>query len=197
MIRMRTIIVFTIVFFCIAGFFDRPAMAQSEKVLAQLRADLEILNENQRKIYNAVKTMQAKQQENSKRLDALEKKMAASGSLNDEDKEPVQKQIAILKSELKQERKAREALVDTVVKRVTGRVSELVDTIEQPQPDTSNATDSSEPGIRMKYEVQQGDTLGAIAKAFDVKISALRKANDIDGDLIRVGQELKIPEKTE
>lgn len=43
------------------------------------------------------------------------------------------------------------------------------------------------------YKVQAGDTLGAIAHAEGTSVSALRRANIIKGDLIRVGQTLKIP----
>ncbi len=43
------------------------------------------------------------------------------------------------------------------------------------------------------YEVQPGDSLGKIAKQTGVKVAALREANQLKGDLIRVGQKLTIP----
>ncbi len=45
-----------------------------------------------------------------------------------------------------------------------------------------------------RYVISPGDTLGLIAKRYRVSLSALRKANQIKGDLIRVGQVLTIPE---
>ncbi|MGB0409491.1 MAG: LysM peptidoglycan-binding domain-containing protein [Opitutales bacterium] len=43
------------------------------------------------------------------------------------------------------------------------------------------------------YVVRKGDTLGRIAERFGVSIHSLRQANSISGDLIQVGQPLKIP----
>lgn len=44
------------------------------------------------------------------------------------------------------------------------------------------------------YVVQRGDTLGHIAEKFGISTNALRQANNISGDLIKVGQKLNIPE---
>lgn len=43
------------------------------------------------------------------------------------------------------------------------------------------------------YIVQSGDVLGLIAERFDADIAELRRINNLDGNLIRVGQELTIP----
>lgn len=43
------------------------------------------------------------------------------------------------------------------------------------------------------YVVKAGDSLGKIAKNHGVKISALRAANQLQGDMVRVGQKLVIP----
>ncbi|MBN1794235.1 MAG: L,D-transpeptidase family protein [Candidatus Omnitrophica bacterium] len=45
----------------------------------------------------------------------------------------------------------------------------------------------------IRYEVQSGDTLGKIAQQFNVSVELLRRANGLTGDLIRVGDNLKIP----
>ena len=45
------------------------------------------------------------------------------------------------------------------------------------------------------YTVMAGDTLGEIATRSGVTVAQLRTANNLSGDLIRVGQELKIPGK--
>ncbi|TNE84112.1 MAG: LysM peptidoglycan-binding domain-containing protein [Deltaproteobacteria bacterium] len=44
----------------------------------------------------------------------------------------------------------------------------------------------------VRYEVVRGDTLGKIAKTYDVSVDDLRRWNGIDGDLIEVGQVLLI-----
>lgn len=43
------------------------------------------------------------------------------------------------------------------------------------------------------YEVQPGDTLSGIAMLYGVSVAHLRQANDLDGNVIRVGQTLQIP----
>ena len=64
-------------------------------------------------------------------------------------------------------------------------------------------SDSLEPGqvVRLPdgiftgttYTVRRGDTLFEIANRFDVSIATLRGANNIRGNTIRIGQELRIP----
>lgn len=44
-----------------------------------------------------------------------------------------------------------------------------------------------------EYRIQPGDTLSEIATRHQVPISALRQANELNGDVIRVGQVLRIP----
>jgi len=43
------------------------------------------------------------------------------------------------------------------------------------------------------YTVQRGDTLSAIASAHGITVNAIREKNGLRGDLIRVGQILRIP----
>ncbi|WP_311955029.1 N-acetylmuramoyl-L-alanine amidase [Halomonas garicola] len=45
-----------------------------------------------------------------------------------------------------------------------------------------------------EYRIQQGDTLSAIASRHNVPVGRLRQANELNGDVIRVGQVLHIPE---
>lgn len=44
-----------------------------------------------------------------------------------------------------------------------------------------------------EYRIQSGDTLSAIAVQHGVPVSHLKQANDLNGDVIRVGQVLRIP----
>lgn len=48
-------------------------------------------------------------------------------------------------------------------------------------------------GKFVEYTVQPGATLGAIAKAYKVSVSDIKKANNLKSDFIRVGQKLYIP----
>ncbi len=46
------------------------------------------------------------------------------------------------------------------------------------------------------YEVQQGDTLGIIAQKFGVTVDTIKWANDLKGEALSVGQQIKIPPVT-
>ena len=52
---------------------------------------------------------------------------------------------------------------------------------------------SSHTASGMSYTVRKGDTLGRIARRHDLSTEQLRRANQISGDLIRVGQKLHLP----
>ncbi|MDN3556685.1 N-acetylmuramoyl-L-alanine amidase [Halomonas maura] len=45
-----------------------------------------------------------------------------------------------------------------------------------------------------EYRIQPGDTLSEIAARHEVPVAQLRQANELDGDVIRVGQVLRIPQ---
>ena len=57
-------------------------------------------------------------------------------------------------------------------------------------PTPEPTPDRSQP---LTYVVQSGDVLGILAEQFDVDIAELRLVNNLDGNLIQVGQELIIP----
>lgn len=61
------------------------------------------------------------------------------------------------------------------------------------EPATATPAPASEP---RRYTVQPGDTLGSIARQFDVSVAELLEANDLtpqEADNLRPGQELIIP----
>ena len=51
----------------------------------------------------------------------------------------------------------------------------------------------AEPAVTRKHIISRGDTLGLIARQYQVSVNGLRDANGISGDQIRVGQVLQIP----
>ena len=80
-------------------------------------------------------------------------------------------------------------------------------TIHVPAPTAPAATPSG-PGVtpgavtgsaegQQVYTVKSNDILSKIARQFGVKVKALRAANNLKTDKIKVGQKLKIPAKTE
>jgi len=63
-------------------------------------------------------------------------------------------------------------------------------TLPTTAPTPEPTVDRSKPTT---YIVQSGDVLGVIAERLDADIAELRRINNLDGNLIRVGQELTIP----
>ncbi len=59
------------------------------------------------------------------------------------------------------------------------------------RPEKVIVTDDSE--SHKLYKIVKGDTLGSIAKAFNVPLGILKKFNNLESDLIRIDQVLKIP----
>jgi N-acetylmuramoyl-L-alanine amidase len=49
-------------------------------------------------------------------------------------------------------------------------------------------------GKERRHLINRGETLGGIAAQYRVSLTSLRRANKMDGDQIRIGQVLTIPE---
>ena len=66
-------------------------------------------------------------------------------------------------------------------------------TLKVPAQPSSPADAAAAPLSSATHTVQRGDTLGSIALTHGVTLSALKQANQLSGDLIRIGQTLHIP----
>ncbi|MEM7431366.1 MAG: N-acetylmuramoyl-L-alanine amidase [Pseudomonadota bacterium] len=65
---------------------------------------------------------------------------------------------------------------------------------KNPPPDTQIAMDIKRlPKGQIKYVIARGDTLSEIAERYNVSPAAIRRANKLSSDKIRVGQTLSIP----
>lgn len=63
-----------------------------------------------------------------------------------------------------------------------------------PPPDSLIAAEVRRQPVRqVRHVIERGDTLSEIAERYKVSMSAIRSANQISGNRIRVGQTLKIP----
>ena len=63
-----------------------------------------------------------------------------------------------------------------------------------PPPDTQIAIDlRRKPSSQVRHVIARGDTISEIAERYNVSTAAIRKANKLSTDKIRVGQTLRIP----
>ncbi len=67
--------------------------------------------------------------------------------------------------------------------------------VDGPRSASSGAPSRSSqaPQSYLSYKVRKGDTLGKIAQKFRISVQALRDANKVRGDIVRVGQTLRVP----
>jgi LysM repeat protein len=78
----------------------------------------------------------------------------------------------------------------------TGRSEEIETaglTLPTPTPEVEPSPTPTSVTYYITYTVKAGDTLSGIAYDFGISIAALRAANDLTGDLIRLEQVLRIP----
>ncbi|NDF59850.1 MAG: LysM peptidoglycan-binding domain-containing protein [Crocinitomicaceae bacterium] len=77
-----------------------------------------------------------------------------------------------------------------------GDVEQKVETVVENEPKLKEVK-SKEPKPKSSkssvYIVKSGDNLGRISEKFHVKMNELKKANNLSGDALKVGQELIIP----
>lgn len=93
-------------------------------------------------------------------------------------------EIASLKRELANQR-------TEIVKDLSGRIAKMQPK-EQPAPPPP-PTPAVAAGPTCTYEVQNGDSLYLVAKAFNTTVTKIRSMNKLKSDVLRVGQKLIVP----
>jgi len=132
------------------------------------------------------------------RTNTLEQSLSAEKQNN----QKLKRDISTLKKQLSDDRKQIQKSLNNVIDKVANETSKAInaavkktDSRNQPISDKNNKPSPVGSGHFYKYKVQPGATLSAIAKAYGVSVSSIRKANKLDDDLIRIGQVLYIPKK--
>jgi LysM repeat protein len=164
---------------------------QLRREMAQLRADFDQLREDNAK-------MRALIEENQNNLRGLLRQLQQiTAQLGGIDRGSINK-IANIQTELRQlaaaitaETRAREEADQRVITTVS---AEITSALRQSRPNNAgNTTSGAQVRAQGEYTVMRGDTLGAIAQAFGISVQAIKKANNLDDDLIIEGQKLIIP----
>lgn len=178
----------------LARSFTTVANTQSrdiDKQFARMRADMQKLTSAYRQIITRIKENEKTLSSLEKRMDRLQSRVARLGDGKDsEEVRNIRRNLQKLESELETERRQRrqteEKLVNTVSSEIAAALSEF--------EDSSGGQSRQQPESRGTYTVKKGDTLSAIAQAFEVSIDDLRDINNLKSDLIREGQKILIPE---
>ena len=126
------------------------------------------------------------------RFTELEQQLVQLKSNNAE----LQRNLIKLSQALQLEAKTRDASIKSMAKNIVKQTSAAINSSQQ--SGHKGAKHSMVPvgtGDFYKYKVQRGATLSAIAKAYKVKVSDIRRVNRLKSDNIRTGQTLYIPKK--
>ena len=81
---------------------------------------------------------------------------------------------------------------DKLAKAITAGVRKYF--YKNPPPETQIAMDVKRaPSGHVRHKIARGDTLSELAERYDVSPAAIRSANKLSNDNIRIGQVLSIP----
>lgn len=155
-------------------------------MVASMRADNQMMNENQRKLVAAIEELQQTNARQAKEIRELNDRLATVEARMGKAEVSWREGMDRTTAAIRQESEARQKSLDQVV----NVVSEEVGKVSKQQ-----ARSQAQASGQRVYTVQRGDTLNQIAKAFGVSVESLRDANGLRDDRIIEGQTLKIPER--
>ena len=136
---------------------------------------------------NTAAQLRAVQDENAEletRVIELERRIAALQETN----QKLLNELAVVKRQSAADADAHEAQLKSIRSKIDSLAAAFAAAPSVPAP-VSTADDYD------IYEVQKGATLSVIAKAYNVTVQDIKKANNLKSDMLQVGQKLKIPRK--
>ena len=125
------------------------------------------------------------------RLARLEDGVRQSQNANGADIAELKRETASLKGEIAAIRADRETMKNEIINKISSEMAKLLAAQQKPAA-PARAEAASLSGY--EHKVQQGQTLSAIAHAYNVPVDKIKKANGLKTDMIRVGQTLFIPD---
>lgn len=126
------------------------------------------------------------------RISQLESNIRQTGNAASTDITALQREIASLKSETAAIRADRETMKKEIVSEISSEVAKMLAAQQKSSASASRNESVSQSGY--EHKVQSGQTLSAIAQAYNVSVEKIKKANNLKSDVIRVGQTLFIPD---
>ncbi|NLF17179.1 MAG: LysM peptidoglycan-binding domain-containing protein [Lentisphaerae bacterium] len=164
----------------------RQSSDQTSRDLATLRTDLHAFQENQKQLYLVIDELRQENTARAQEIEKLRSLVAALDARMSTSDNAWRSDMSSFREKLAQDQQK------AMTKLTSNLADEMARNLNQIRQSTETARAASS---AMEYTVQAGDTLSAIAKAFNVAPEAIRAANGLKGDIIRVGQRLKIPSR--
>ena len=137
--------------------------------------------------------------DNSAAITQQMKQLKQSLAIEKQNNLQLKREVSTLKQQLSTNRKQIQKSLDNVIDKVANETTKAINAaVKNTNKTNRHETKNSGPagtGEFIEYKVQFGATLSAIAKAYNVSVSSIRKANKLNGDFIRIGQILYIPKR--
>jgi LysM repeat protein len=162
----------------------RQENTKYQQELASIRADLRTLQDTQRRLMGVIDELRQENHTRAAQTQELQSLVAAMDSRMQTQDRQWRDRMQKLKQNLAEDQKR---TMDAMAQSVATEITTAVEKVRASQPPPAAAY--------REYTVVAGDTLSAIAQAFGVTIDAIKDANGLKSDIIRVGQVLKIPSR--
>ena len=151
-----------------------------QATMAQQQADYDKLCEDVQRLTEKINGIQMEQQNLAREIESVQK--APREDL------VVRNRLDTLDRQVQALGAARESDRKQIVSDLSHKVAAIVGS-----PSGGHSGSGSETGY--EHVVEAGQTLSAIAAAYKVSVSSIRKANNLKSDSVRVGQKLFIPQR--
>lgn len=164
--------------------------------VARLKATLQQVLQDHERIVGMLEQNRQVTEAIVKRLQAVEG-VAARGANAVPADAATKGDIQALRAEIAAERRAREQAIEAVISSMSREISRAAASAAGPGGGRGAGAGGASANVPSQgvYTVVGGDTLSTIAQAFGVSVAALKNANGLNDDIIRVGQKLTIPAK--
>ena len=170
---------------------------------AQLRADMRILQEDQKVLLDRITVLSQENVAKDAQIAELQKMLTMQETRIQGIEKDLIMRLEQLRKALESEQVSRRKDLETAVGSMAAEISKL-DKVATNASAVANAASAAaarrqQPpppaysGSYKEIDVKRGDTLSVIAQAVGVPISTLRQINNLKSDTIFVGQKLKIP----
>ena len=170
---------------------------------AQLRADMRILQEDQKVLLDRITVLSQENVAKDAQIAELQKMLTMQETRIQGIEKDLIMRMEQLRKALESEQVSRRKDLETAVGSMAAEISKLDKVATNASAVANEASAAAarrqQPpppaysGSYKEIEVKRGDTLSVIAQAVGVPISTLRQINNLKSDTIFVGQKLKIP----
>jgi LysM repeat protein len=191
-----------------SGFSQRSA-SPDESSVANLRADMRILEERLNKVTGDVQVLQSNYDRLQQQVTGVQQQVAAIKSGGGATAGEIQR----LESKIAAVDAARKKDAELIVNQVSAEIAKMSGGSASRRSSSSGATPPARVsskssssntetapaagGTEQGYEhvVEKGQTLSAIAKTYSVSVDVIKKANNLKDDKLFVGQKLFVPKQ--